>query len=157
MKHRIIDIDNCISNDAHRRHFADKRDWDAYHGFMHLDPPANRWVVNGAPRGTGLMFFSSAPEAYRGDRVRWLQRHFPVALANAPWMLYLRDDDDDRPSVDVKRDMLIEALWRGIDLVDITMAVDDRDDVLAMYKRFRLNTRKVVARCDGNRDEGIPS
>lgn len=127
-----------------------------YHGFMHLDPPANRWVVNGAPRGTGLMFFSSAPEAYRADRVRWLQRHFPVALANTPWMLCLRGGDDDRPSAEVKRDMLIDALGRGIDLVDITMAVDDRDDVLAMYRRFKLCATKVIAASHADGD-GIQS
>ena len=121
-----------------------------YHSLMHLDPPVNRWVVNGAPADTSLLFFSAAPEAYRADRVRWLQRHFPVALASAPWQLHLRADNDARPSVCVKRDMLINVLGDGTDPVDIVLAVDDRDDVLAVYKRFRLNTRKVVAQRDDN-------
>ena len=126
----IIDLDNCISDDAWRLHMFElhKQDVDAryrnYHQHCGYDEIGNVHTLKAILRRYQIYIFTARPEQYRALTEKWLAFH-GVDYKK----LFMRGNDDHRCSVEVKRDML-NALPNKQDVV---FAIDDRSDILAMY------------------------
>jgi hypothetical protein len=76
------------------------------------------------------VFFTARPDSVRAKTAEWIERELQVKM---PW-LYMRMKGDQRPSVEVKRDMLRGFIDAGIFKKDIAFAYDDRTDILQMYR-----------------------
>lgn len=137
----IIDLDNCVSDDAWRlpliQHYHSKpndRYW-AYHSKCDLDVHGNAKIIADLRANYHLLVFTSRPEAVRDKTEDWLQRHdIPHDL------LYMRPDSNHLPSVEMKRLMLkwLPAEYR------VEHAIDDRHDILDMYRAEGIQiTRRV--------------
>lgn len=132
MKARILDLDNCISNDGWR---IPKINWDAptafrrYHEYQLLAP----WDECGnLDLFTGfdgrIVVLTSRPVMYRASTLEWLARH------GIKCDLIMRNDADERPSTLVKESQLRDLWHYGVQLRDVECAFDDRPEICEMYR-----------------------
>jgi hypothetical protein len=129
----LIDIDNCISNDAWRIPLIDWEASDpdqrfhAYHMASLLDAPANLHKLEGAEEVIAL---TAMPERYARVRRAWLKEHAP-----AVGRVVMRPETDHRPSVELKRSMITYLVsQRLLRLDEVRAAYDDRPEIIAMYR-----------------------
>lgn len=138
----IFDLDNCISNDLHRlRHIDHSKAsaFDRYHNYHLLSAFDQFWNTSVFRRhevcGDRIVIATARPEHYRALTVGWFRRH------NARLdLLLMRNDEDERGSVDVKRDFLLQ-IDTMFGLSNVSAAYDDRPDVIEMYKSFNLQAK----------------
>lgn len=129
---RIIDLDNCIADDAWRIHDIDWSQTDLtlrykqYHFLGSEDAIHNTDLVNDR---NDLIIMTSRPDIYRDMTKDWLKRK-GVSYAH----LIMRPLGDHRHSIDLKRTQLgwLPSLY-DIPLSEIEDAYDDREDIVAMY------------------------
>lgn len=130
---RILDIDNCIANDEWRiariewHHKHPMQRYRVYHELAPWDSAHNADLyADGEP----CVLLTARPVLYRVQTIEWLKRA-GVQVAH----LIMRNNDDIRPSLDVKRSQL---MWLpdhyGVSLTSITKAYDDRPEIVAMYE-----------------------
>ncbi len=145
----IIDIDNCLADDAWRREFLRPQyeqsglrqslsPWHVYHDLAPLDTPGfvhEFEVFMRHEQPTDVFFCTMRPEIYRYSTHHWLQRHHPSIRGR----VIHRGIEDERPPVRVKFSMLCE-ICRKYDfaLSEIIAAFDDHRAVLDMYREEGL-------------------
>lgn len=132
-RYRLLDIDNCISNDGWR---IPRIDWSlddrfmryhVYHCLSPWDAFGNRDLFEGC--NEEIIILTCRPLHYRAMTVEVLQRQ-GVFFKH----LLMRNDSDQRPSTLIKRSFL-EQLWEyGVVPSNIDAAFDDRQEVIDMYK-----------------------
>ena len=139
----ILDIDNCIADDAWRIPRIDWKQTDPnkrYHDY-HLLAPFDRDRNHTLFTAVQALVLTSRPLAYRAATEEWLYRA-GVTVKH----LLMRNNSDSRSSVDVKR---AQVLWLtslyDIALSDIEAAYDDRPDIIAMYTQMGVPNAQVVA------------
>lgn len=132
---RIIDLDNCIADDAWRipriewQHTNPMRRYHAYHSLAPFDVCRNREIFEGVK--DNIVVFTARPFHYRAATEEWLGRNgVPVKC------LIMRNDEDHRPSVMVKEWQLnILLAHYHVHEDEILAAHDDREDICAMFER----------------------
>lgn len=130
----IFDLDGCLSDDEHRRHWlptslpAQPSDYDAYNELCHLDKPMNQpeWVRCGV--GMKRIVITARPERLSARTGGWILDNF-----GGQFCLRMRPDGDMRPSPELKVALAEEA---GITPDQVAVAYDDRSDVLAAYAKW---------------------
>lgn len=136
MKYVIFDLDNCLSDDGWR---IDLIDWSqtepdkryaAYHDNCSGDAAANVQVFQFMTKQCRPVFFTARPASVRRQTNEWIS----LALGIQHGWLYMRGNDDHRPSVELKRSMLKEFIEMGVPKEDIVAAYDDHLGVLDMYR-----------------------
>lgn len=144
LKTVIFDLDGTLADCEHRRHFIrrKKKDFDAFYAAMGEDG-RNEAVCELAAMYAGhpdyfLVICTGRPEKYRAITKQWLLDN-EIEYHH----LYMRPDDRlyDK-DCDVKRDMLRrieEDSW-----TPPTVAVDDRDQVVKMWREEGLTCLQVV-------------
>lgn len=144
MRLTICDLDGTICDDRHRLHLIKRSGpdrWDDYHAACMADRFMNAGCV-AAPQT--ILFFTARPEKYRAMTEAWLGFN-----GLCPRNLKMRGDHDHSPSDIIKERMLLEFV-RTLPLGLVTLrsilvtAYDDRDDVLAVYRRYGIQTVKVT-------------
>lgn len=142
MKYVIFDLDGCISDDRWRRHLVDltKDDpYEAYHAECRNDKLINRHLIHDFPLDFIPIIFTARPEKFRPQTERWLH---DVAKFT-PWWIFMRQDDSKKTSPELKEDYLKSMFSFGVKRSEIICAFDDRDDVLAVYKKHGIHAVKV--------------
>lgn len=130
----IWDLDNCLSDDGWRIRFIDwhkpvETRWTNYHRMCFRDAPGNHAEFFEAVKlGLAPMFITGRPESARALTMAWLSHHFDI---RSP-MLLMRGNEDHRPSVDVKLELLTGALQRAKGRP--RLAYDDKPDIVQMYR-----------------------
>lgn len=135
MKLAIIwDLDGVLANSDHRLHYivSDRKnpDWDSYHKETLKDLPITTgrilfWALDFY--GPYFHFICTArPESNRNLTAKWLASAF-IDYDR----LMMRKDGDERPGVEVKRDMLNQIKSEGYKVV---MAFEDHPDIVKMYR-----------------------
>lgn len=140
MKYRILDLDNCIADDAWRIPLIDGRleghaRFAEYHRAGLEDETGNEDLFRDT--GLSLVFFTGRPVYYNARTNWWLKRKGIPAAA-----VFLREAPDHRSSVEVKDEMLDRFLRMGVSLADIVDAYDDRSDVVEMYRRAGIKAEQ---------------
>lgn len=155
---QIVDLDGCISDDRWRRPLIiqlapgegrwadDHLRFEAYHNSIPRD-----LFVNGKELRPNVDFIilTSRPLRYRDETVFWLARN-QISYRH----LIMRNPSDLRPSVEVKREMV---LWLSdpnsyaVRREMIVDAIDDRKDIVKMYRESGLPAR--VVNIDGTESE----
>ena len=137
----ILDLDNCIADDAWRipRINWQKADpFERYHDYHLLsgfDAVGNEHLLEGVRAGRErAIVFTARPVAYQAVTEEWLRRRgVPCAR------LIMRNNNDHRPSVELKRKMLhwlpelYDVPWSAV-----SAAYDDRPDVVSMYREHDI-------------------
>ena len=140
----ITDLDNCISDDKWRRDRILSEQAQAaienppynrfheYHSLAAFDKMGNENFFKPllAEDYDLLCVFTSRPRMFQSMTDEWLSR-------NNVWAdrLYMRDDDDDRPPVELKRKMLGQLMdeWKAISKSIRIEAFDDDREIVQMY------------------------
>lgn len=149
-QYQIVDLDGCISDDRWRRSFINiekmtPRDpeWNkrfhAYHEGSFFDPVMNlHHIVY-----EDIIILTGRPVRYQRMTMDWLHR---VAKIH-PLHVIFRNNDDVRPSVELKRMMMLQLFdynSYGLAQEEIALAIDDREDIVEMYaKEFGVPSRVV--------------
>ena len=142
MKYVIFDLDNCLADDRARiplikwqESHPDKRYAD-YHRNVSNDPVGNLEVFESAVLcGWAPIFMTARPHTVgasdvRGQTLEWLERNLRV---HNP-ILMMRNNGDNRPSAELKREQLTHLSTWDVNLTEIACAYDDRLDVVEMYR-----------------------
>jgi hypothetical protein len=142
---QIIDLDGCISDDRWRRGRIREEELDKfnrfheYHAACHFDKPLNLHLVTEKI----TVVLTGRPVNYHEQTVMWLAEVAHIA----PLHMLMRNRGDHRDSVDLKRSMVAQLLdWNSynIDPRELVSAMDDRADIVAMYrKEYNINARIV--------------
>ena len=148
----IVDIDGTLSENTHRQRFLDKElysgmteddRWEAFFSLCLLDTPkkATIEVVKAMfRRDYRIINLTGRPERFREPTRAWLNYH-EIPFSG----LYMRADDDRRPDHEVKEE-LFDRVLKGLNAYksDVLMVLDDRDSVVAMWRRLGLTCFQVA-------------
>lgn len=133
MKQRtiIFDIDGTLADIEHRRHFVqcDKPDWKLFNAAMVDDTP-NKPIMEmyqKFPNYYEMILVTGRTEEYRIITEEWLE-HKEIEYDE----LHMRPDGDYRPDHIIKEEILRKLQTDG---KDILFAVDDRQQVVDMWRR----------------------
>ncbi len=130
MKCILVDMDGTLADHTHRLHLAPMKgdSWDAFNKDMWADPvnEAIADVVRILSAYYKIVIATSRPSHCLDVTVSWLRRNTISHRA-----IFMRPPDDNRPDVDVKRDMLQEIRDAGFDPI---LAIEDRVFVGKMYE-----------------------
>lgn len=153
----ICDVDNCISDDLHRMHHLPSKkyvhgmpisdqftdaDFHDYHMQCIFDKPHN---LNQLPHDGFVLMVTAMPERYRLLRLWWFRQHLRIDIFNKLKLL-MRPNGNHECSTVVKPMLIDEWLpLLGFDYDDVSMAIDDRQDVLNAYQeQFDFPTKRIV-------------
>ena len=141
----IVDLDGTLADLTDRRHFVESRpkNWDAFYGGMtkdHVNTPVAEVVLQMYKEGYMIIVCTGRPDKYEQDTKGWLYEH------NIPFdNLLMRKDGDHRPDFEVKREMLFSFLVEcGFNKSDILFALDDRDQVVKMWREESIPCFQVA-------------
>jgi hypothetical protein len=134
----IFDLDGCLSNDSHRlgllpdvKNVTSGDEYAAYNDMCALDKPCNQIEWTKAQAGLAVIVVTARPEVYRAHTLQWIRKNL-----GGRFQVLMRPDGDLRHSPELKIALLEKA---GIRASDITVAYDDRPDVLRAYAKFGIH------------------
>lgn len=127
----IVDLDGTLALMGARYPFA----WAEVGGDL-PNAPVVELVNELAKLDYSVIITSGRKEQCRAETMRWLELH------GVPWhQLFMRADDDDRPDVEMKR----EVFDRKIDpYYEVAWVFDDRNSVVAMWRDLGLTCLQVA-------------
>lgn len=137
MKYRILDLDNCIADDAWRIQHINWQQKDlflryvAYHQLAPWDWARNHELF--ANYNGSIIVITGRPVFFRAAAEEWLRRN-GIQFAH----MIMRNDHDYRYSVEVKRTAVGGLSEYDVALKDIEMAYDDHEPVVSMYREFGI-------------------
>jgi hypothetical protein len=144
----ILDLDNCIANDAWRIPFINwgakdpQERYHVYHALAHHDENNLDWVHR-EMREHGVdevdaYVLTARPVKYHRETKAWLDDHMPASI-NVVGLL-MRNDTDHRHSVEIKRQQMrhLQSHW-DVDFDRVIFAADDRHDVVEMFRTYGVN------------------
>lgn len=148
--YKILDLDGCISDDAWRIEHISLTDPDpfrryhAYHQRAAWDVVRNHDLFSDP--SAAYLILTARPVFYRGMTQEWLRRAgIPVHA------LLMRNNDDHRPSPELKRAQLAWLPEYGVSLAEIVAAYDDREDVVSVYREAGLMAHRRAIHNHGER------
>lgn len=138
----IFDVDGTLADISHRRHFvaSKPKNFGAFNRAMVHDTPhydiielLNRHVVF----GDRVLIASGRGEEDRNTTEKWLAIH----NANSYQRLYMRPAKDYRSDDIIKEEILAQMRLDGY---DPKLVYDDRDQVVAMWRRNGIRCLQVA-------------
>lgn len=142
----ICDIDGTIADCEHRRHYitTKPKDHDAFYAGVRDDKPIGNVIVlllsllerDYAP--PSVTFVTGRPERIRKDTEWWLAEY--LHLYPEHYQMFMRKDRDYRQDYLVKQDILD----KHIDKSKVWVVLDDRDQVVQMWRRNGLTCLQVA-------------
>lgn len=126
----IFDMDGTLADVSGIRHHVIQhpKDFDAFHAAS-VDVPPHQWVADAARAvkhaGHDVVIVTARTHKWR-HHTAWF-----LALNDIPSdALFMRANSDQRPDVDVKRDILatIRKTW------DVVWAFDDNPSIVALWR-----------------------
>ena len=136
----IFDVDGTLCDVSGVRHYVEgpKKDFTSFHNASLFCPPISHVTAMArAYQRAGLAIIVVTARDARFERVTrdWLYKHRVsyAALHMRPWGDQRRDDD-------IKREILsnIMRLYRPV------LAIDDREDIIAVWRAAGIPTYKVT-------------
>ena len=146
-KYRILDLDNCISDDSWRIKTIDwskskpKARYHKYHTLCGFDEAKNHELFQDLGETEGIVIFTARPQYVEIQTREWLKRNV------APFChLFMRPNNSDAGSADLKEQFLHSfAKYFPLSLDSISVAYDDRQEVIDMYRSYGVNAiRKEI-------------
>lgn len=144
MKHVIVcDLDGTLTDPGHRLPLIrgpGRKRWDAFFDGCGDDPPHHDLltILDALRGGTRrVVYVTGRPERTRPATLAWLRRH---GLPEGD--LHMRRDGDHRADDVVKEALLDHALRLVPD--DVLCVLDDRDRVVAMWRRRGFRVLQVA-------------
>lgn len=138
----IVDVDGTLCDVSSVRHHvaARPKNFDAFHAASAQCPPiaqAVAFVEKHHAAGRTVVVVTARRYQWETLTHDWLTRHLPVPFVGP----FMRGDLDNRPDVEVKRD-IHEILLRdhGFRIVE---AIDDNPSIVALWQELGIPTTVV--------------
>lgn len=143
----LCDIDGTIANINHRLHFVkkEKKDWGSFFGAIPRDtvrPEVAQQLMEFQAKGYDIVFISARPDTYKKETLLWLIQHTEKYLPQGFLTLIMRKATDQRPDVEVKKEML-DTFFP--DRSHVHAILDDRPSVIRMWQEEKMNVIDVGA------------
>lgn len=140
----IFDIDGTLADVEHRRHFVDgsmgKKDFNKFYEAMGDDGVhediRELYRMYSSTHKYSMIICTGRPEQYRGVTEDWLWKY--SIFSNGLLMRSEKRRHD--PDYLIKQDMLAEIRKR----FDVVLAVDDRDQVVKMWRDNGIRCLQVA-------------
>lgn len=145
----IVDIDGTISKIGERLKYlqCEPKDWDSFYNDCFNDEPIPEIImlVEALHKAKHqIVFCTGRRESVEGKTIEWIEKFIGLDFFHYDYLLLMRADNDRRPDVEVKPELLRNA---GIDFNEILFVLEDRD---CMVKKFREMGLKCLQVTDGN-------
>jgi len=136
----LVDCDGTLVDVRPVRHLVMNKpaNFRAFHEQAEDCPPIQEaldFCAEARESGHQIVIVTARKEKFRGSTVNWLNRHMPHHY-HGPVM---RDDDDNRPDIEVKAGM---HRWLCT-VFDIVGAIDDNPHVVALWEGLGIPTITV--------------
>ena len=135
----IVDLEGTLSNCKHRVHHLKNKNYDEWNKLF-LKDTVNKNMVGVIEKWKKLdkkIIMCTAKKAeYSTDIVTWLLKYELFYLFD---LFYFRDNADERPSAEVKKEMLLKVSKK----FNVVKAYDDRPSVFKMYQKWNINVELV--------------
>jgi len=142
----ICDIDGTVADCSHRLHWirSKPKNWKAFFAGAMDDKPILEMIVtiNALKNENRIIFCTGRSESNRNVTSDWLATYVGEWTKLCP--IYMREDGDYRHDDIVKEELLVKIRKAGY---EPTLAFDDRDRVVAMWRRNHIRCFQVA---DGN-------
>lgn len=140
-------MDGTLSDVSKRKHFLEGKvkDWDSFYKGMRKDKP-RKDVIGQIERFIegnkveNIYIITSRRESARGDTMEWINEHVPASIINKISHIYMRDQSDMRPDIEVKKEIYNLELKDNHEVVGV---FEDRPRVVKMYEDLGLNVIDV--------------
>jgi len=146
MKTIVVDIDGTLSDSRAREHFAQNKDWDAFHEHMMEDPPHEdvACLIRSLSDSAQIIGCTGRSEIYRKATTEWLALHdIPLEF------ILMRPEFDFRSDYIIKPELLI-GWHRASSTVPgqtaqerVAFILDDRDRVVQAWRELGFNCWQV--------------
>lgn len=131
----ICDIDGVLANEQARREKYLKQEPKNYDGYYeNVSDDGHISHLWHFLTGKNIIFITGRRESCRKQTLAWLDKR-PYLKAKSQ-NLYMRPNHDFRPAVDLKEIHLIQILQE----YDVTLAIDDNQEICEMYNRYGIPT-----------------
>jgi phosphoglycolate phosphatase-like HAD superfamily hydrolase len=131
----IVDVDGTLVDVTSVRHYvlSNPKDFDHFHAGAELCPPIESTfeLLAGLRENVSIQVVTARKQRWEHTTRRWL-RKWGVEYDR----LYMRGDDDGRPDVEVKRDILARIRRDH----RVTLAIDDNPRVIALWQAEGIPT-----------------
>lgn len=140
-KYVVVDIDGTISKVGDRLKYLqqEKKDWDSF--YEHCDEDEAHidmiWLVEMLSSEYDIIFCTGRRESVRNKTFKWLKTHFRLLHG---FTLLMRKDNDFRPDVDVKPELLQSI---GLTPSDVFLILEDRDKVVDKWRELGYRCLQV--------------
>jgi hypothetical protein len=137
----IVDLDGTLCNDGHRKIHLLNKDWESYHGALHLDKPyadvvalidklIDRWDV---------VALTGRPEAHRLQTEKWLVDN-DIAVD-----LVLMRPDGNYESDAIIKPKVLELAFGSMEKAKerVAFILEDRDIMVAAWRQLGFNCWQV--------------
>ena len=126
----IVDIDGTIADNNHRTHLIEgkKKDWEQFFEKMVDDKPIEEnihLIRKSFNQGLNVLIVSGRYERHECLTRLWLDKYLGID----DYLLFLRKDNDKRPSFKVKKEILKQLREKYF----IKYAFDDNEKDIKMY------------------------
>lgn len=139
----VIDLDGTLCDDRHREHLTKAGRWDDFHARCVEDQawPDVKAVINAVNETINTVAITGRNERYRKVTMDWL-----LAQGVSIDTLHMRPDDDYRPSVELKTDLLLDH-FGTIEKAreSILFILEDRNDVVEAWRNLGFRVWQVSA------------
>lgn len=88
-----------------------------------------------------VIFMSGRKEQCRAKTVKWIDEHMFFVPGFGPSLVLMRADDDNRPDVEVKRDLYRKHIEGHY---EVAYVLDDRNSVVEMWRSLGLTVLQVA-------------
>lgn len=140
----VVDIDGTLSDNRHREHFAQNKEWEAFHAALSADQPFEdvARLVRLAHINMEIVLCTGRNEAYRQRTLEWLRKH------DIPHdCLLMRPDFDWGPDTEIKPKLL--RRWHNEtrpnrEIGDrVVFILEDRDKMVEAWREIGFNCWQV--------------
>lgn len=140
-KYVVVDIDGTISKVGDRLKYLqqEKKDWDSFYEHCDEDEAYTDmvWLVEMLSSEYDIIFCTGRRESVRDKTLKWLDEHFNLL---SEFCLLMRKDNDFRPDVDVKPELLQSI---GLNSSDVFLILEDRDKVVDKWRELGYRCLQV--------------
>ncbi len=137
----VCDIDGTVADLTQRLWYMEQtpKDYKGFFGAVYLDTPVREVIdqVRKMQETHDVVFVSGRPDTCAADTWFWLAEIANLDMSEVVGLL-MRQGGDHRPDDQVK-----EELLRMLPKERISLVIDDRPRVIAMWKRHGLNVQEV--------------
>ena len=142
MKLAVIDLDGTLFDERHRNHLAKEGNWDAYHAKHVADTcwPLVEEFVRDLSKDHKIIYLTGRTEKFRRSTVmQLLGRNMPFSTSVSQNsedigknILFMRADDDLRPSALYKSEVLEKFLCHNMPIDSVAIIDDCEKNLTAM-------------------------